>query len=132
MPLRLERIVYESRATGVTSSLLNLAAILGESQRNNARVGLTGALAAHNNRYIQVLEGPADNLDTLLKRLDKDPRHTDIVVLERRPIEERAFDGWSMASTRIRPEVEPVLEALMADAGPKGDRIVETLRDCLI
>ena len=47
MSLRLERLVYESTATGATDSLANLATILAESERNNDRDGLTGALAAH-------------------------------------------------------------------------------------
>ena len=53
MSRTLERLIYESSATGSTGSLLNLAAILGEAQRNNDRDGLTGALAAHEERYIQ-------------------------------------------------------------------------------
>ena len=47
MSLRLERVVYESTATGTTDSILNLSVILAVSQRNNDRDGLTGALAAH-------------------------------------------------------------------------------------
>ena len=47
----LQELVYESTATGSTGSLLNMATILAESQRNNARDGLTGALAAHDDRF---------------------------------------------------------------------------------
>ncbi|PZN96004.1 MAG: hypothetical protein DCF29_23915 [Alphaproteobacteria bacterium] len=57
MSAGLERLVYESTATGSTGSLVNLATILAQSQRNNDRDGLTGALAAHNERYVQVIEG---------------------------------------------------------------------------
>ena len=67
--MTLERLVYESTATGTTESLRNLSVILAESQRNNDRRGLTGALAAHDDRYIQVIEGPREVLDHLLRRL---------------------------------------------------------------
>jgi hypothetical protein len=61
----LERLLYASRATGRTSSLFNMATILSESQRNNDRHGLTGALAAHEDRYIQVIEGEPERLTIL-------------------------------------------------------------------
>lgn len=127
----LERLIYESTATGTTSSLLNLATILAESQRNNDRDGLTGALAAHRERYIQVIEGQTGALDGLLKRLANDPRHRDLTVLDRHAISERVFAGWSMASPRITPAMAPALDTLMADARASGARIVALLHHAL-
>ena len=131
MTLPLFRLVYESTATGSTGSLINLSVILAESQRNNDRDGLTGALAAHRDRYIQVIEGTASALDGLLRRLELDPRHRDIVLLDRVPITERMFAGWSMASARITPELAPVLDALLIEAGPSPSWIVMAMRDAL-
>ena len=54
----LERLVYCSRARIDTASLQVIAEILGVSQRNNARDGLTGALAINEGWFLQVLEGP--------------------------------------------------------------------------
>lgn len=132
MVMRMERLVYESRATGSTGSLLNLAAILAEAQRNNDRDGLTGALAAHGERYIQVLEGEAGILDGLLRRLNKDSRHKDVRIIDRGPITGRAFSGWAMANARIAPSQMPALDALMAVEHPSGPRIVGLLKDSLI
>ena len=131
MPLSLERLVYESAATGSTESLLNLAAILSESLRNNERRGLTGVLAAHRDRYIQVIEGPSGELDALLRRLALDPRHRDVHILERQPISERTFDGWAMASPRIDAGTTEALDRLMADPQPSGALIVRLLREVL-
>ena len=131
MTLTLERLVYESTATGTTESVLNLAVILAESQRNNDRRGLTGALAAHRERYIQVIEGPVAALDSLLRRLTDDPRHRHIRVLDRRAIAERQFDGWSMASPRLNPQTTQVLDRLMAEPDPSGGLIVRLLREAL-
>ncbi|GLS01819.1 hypothetical protein GCM10007859_18350 [Brevundimonas denitrificans] len=128
MGLRLERLVYESTATGTTGSITNLAVILAESQRNNDRDELTGALAAHDDRYIQVIEGSAPALDNLLRRLEGDPRHRNIVILERAPITARAFGRWAMASARITPELAPVLDAVMSTPAAQ---LVEALQQAL-
>jgi len=124
MPV-LEQIVYGSVATGRTDSLLNAATILAESQRNNARDGLTGALAAHEGRYVQVLEGAPAALDNLLRRLGTDPRHRDIEIHGRTPITARRFAGWSMANARITPALAPILSGLMAEPSP--ERLVALL-----
>lgn len=123
----LERVVYRSQATGSTDSLLNLAAILSESQRGNDRAGLTGVLAAHRNRYVQVLEGRSGDLDRLLRRLETDPRHRDIVIMDRRTVAERSFGDWAMASARITPEAEPELDRLLAETGTSSEAVVRLL-----
>ncbi len=131
MSMRLERLVYESTATGTTGSIGNLAVLLAESQRNNDRDGLTGALAAHRERYIQVVEGPAQSLDALLRRLENDPRHRDIVVLDREPVETRLFGRWSMAAARITPELGAALDALIDDPDRTPTRVVRILREAV-
>jgi hypothetical protein len=131
MSLRLERLVYESTATGTTESFGNLAVILAESQRNNDRDGLTGALAAHRERYIQVIEGPAQALDGLLRRLEGDPRHRDIEVIGREPVDARQFGRWTMASARINPEQGALLDQLAASANRTPARIVAILREAV-
>ena len=131
MSRALEHLIYESRATGSTGSLLNLAAILSEAQRNNDRDGLTGALAAHDERYIQVIEGSRSALDNLLRRLERDARHRNIVILDRRPISARAFGQWAMASARITPELAPVLDVVMSTTRPSAPQLVEALKRAL-
>lgn len=127
----LQRLIYESTATGSTGSLSNLAVILSESQRNNERRGLTGALAAHRDRYIQVIEGPGDVLDGLLRTLESDPRHRDIRLLHREPVQARMFGEWTMASARITPELTRSLDALMAQSDPSPSWIVMALREAV-
>lgn len=124
MPHTLDRLVYRSTATRPTQVLTSLAELLGEAQRNNARAGLTGALAVHHGRFVQVVEGDPGQLDILQRRLASDPRHRDIEVLDRRPVETRAFDDWTMASAVITPSLAPELDALMAESRPSGARIV--------
>lgn len=127
----LERLVYESRATGSTGSLTNLATILAESQRNNDRDGLTGVLAAHGERYVQVIEGSPAILDNLLKRLNGDRRHREVSIIGREPISARRFGNWTMASARITPAQADTLDRLIEAQDATPDRIVDLLRETL-
>jgi hypothetical protein len=127
----LERLVYDSTATGSTGSLTNLAVILAQSHRNNARDGLTGVLAAHADRYIQVIEGPREALDSLLRRLEDDPRHERVRLLDRATISERMFEDWTMAHARVTPELERLLDTLMARELPSPSWILLALRDAV-
>ncbi|HEX8469772.1 MAG TPA: BLUF domain-containing protein [Brevundimonas sp.] len=111
--MQLERLVYCSRATVPTDSLLVVAEILAVSQRNNDRDKLTGALAINDGWFLQVIEGSADNIDRLLGRLKSDPRHRDVEILQRGPVTSRLFDKWSMASARITPSLRSDLVALV-------------------
>ena len=131
MPTSLDRLIYRSVSTRPTDRLANLAALLGEAERNNARTGLTGALAVHGDQFLQVIEGDPGVLDVLLRRLERDSRHRDLVTLDRRRIAERRFEGWSMASARITPELAPELEALMAERSPSPDRLVELMKEAV-
>jgi hypothetical protein len=125
---RLHRVLYVSNATGSTDSLLGVATILGKSQRNNARRDLTGVLAAHRGTFIPVIEGPADAIDRLLERLCCDPRHRDLRVLDRAPVERRTFEAWSMASARITTGVEPLLDRVVEGLEACPDKTIEALR----
>ena len=131
MPV-LEQIVYGSVATGRTDSLLNAATILGEAQRNNQRDGLTGALAAHEGRYVQVLEGTPAALDNLLRRLAVDPRHRAVEIYGRTAIAARQFAGWGMANARITPDLAPDLTRLMAEAAPSPEHLVALLAGAIM
>ncbi len=131
MSLRLERLVYQSTATGTTVSLLSLAVILAESQRNNDRNGLTGALAAHRDRYIQVIEGPAQALDALQRRLEGDPRHRDIVLIDREGIPARLFSRWGMASALVTPAHGAALDSLIDQDRLTAIEVIRILLEAL-
>ena len=123
----LERLVYCSRARIDTASLQAIAEILGVSQRNNACDGLTGALAINEGWFLQVLEGPGAAIDSLLRRLAEDPRHTDVEVLSRRPVSGRLFREWSMIAARITPEVSPQLRGLIDECRLAPEAAVDAL-----
>ena len=123
----LERLVYCSRAGVDTGSLQVIAELLGVSQRNNARDGLTGALAVNDGWFLQVIEGPPHAIDALLKRLGDDPRHTELEVLSRRAVSGRLFPDWAMVAARITPAVGPQLQRLINECRVSPEAAVDAL-----
>jgi hypothetical protein len=88
-------IAYVSAATQ-TMSDDDIAAILTQSRANNFRNELTGALLYHRGRFIQILEGPADQVNARYAIIEKDPRHRNVQKMGERIIAERLFPGWTM------------------------------------
>lgn len=126
MPTALERLVYVSRAAPGSLSLTGISQILGEAQHNNEKQGVTGALAVGETFFFQVIEGQRDVLDGLLDRLEKDRRHSDLRVLDRRRITDRIFEGWAMKGPLNSPEIRRFV-AQVADGGLSPEDAVTTL-----
>lgn len=74
----------------------DIAALLVQSRRNNQRDALTGALIFNGHNFLQLLEGPAGKVEACLAAIRGDRRHSGMVEIRRRVIEERAFAEWSM------------------------------------
>ena len=73
-----------------------LAQLLEVARENNARLGLTGMLLHAEGSFFQVLEGPADVVDALYARIERDQRHGQVTLVIREPIAKRCFDAWTM------------------------------------
>ena len=96
----LHRLVYYSRNQMPGSEpeiARGIAQILDSSRRNNAAVDITGALMFNSGCFAQILEGPRDALEQTFERIQRDTRHSAVVVLEYAGIERRSFPDWSMA-----------------------------------
>lgn len=76
-------------------------AILAASARNNPPADLTGALLYDCGRFLQWLEGPADAVAQRFSIIAKDPRHSDVEVMLRRPAPACRFPEWRMAFTHV-------------------------------
>ena len=91
------QLTYASR-TSKTLVPEDLKSILASSQRNNARVGVTGALCMTNGIFLQQLEGDRSAVNSLYHRILLDPRHRDPAILDFAEIPARKFTQWSMGS----------------------------------
>ena len=113
MSLR-QRIVYISKASFGAADRAStvepeIGRILMQSRRNNPVRGLVGALYYGDGHFFQVLEGEPAAIDALLDALRRDPRHHDLTVLLRQPVERTSFTGWSMKYVAAADEVRRVL-----------------------
>ncbi len=123
-------VIYVSVADPLLSQG-DIDAILATARRNNARDALTGALIYNGHNFMQLLEGPADRLDACLAAIRADERHSGMIEIRRRPIEQRDFADWSMlyepglrgheaefarlaANGRLDPEFERMLGNFVA------------------
>lgn len=75
---------------------LQLLSILKNSENNNKIHKITGLLLLDNGNIMQYLEGPQISINQLYKRIEYDPRHSNIIKIIQEPIEARMFPEWHM------------------------------------
>jgi hypothetical protein len=75
--------------------------ILRASRHNNAAAGVTGLLLFDGRRFLQALEGEAEEVNAAYQRIKVDPRHRAMVLLSSSEVTERAFGDWAMAAQRV-------------------------------
>lgn len=105
LPQPLVRIVYASRATAECLGDLddNIERILVSAIGNNRPKGITGLLIAHRGWFLQVLEGPPEQVHKLYNHIRADPRHRDAVILSEAVTQIREFGLWSMCARQLSP-----------------------------
>lgn len=106
------RLIYYSKNAITGSEDPHLRAelkdILAKAKRNNLANGVTGALLFNQNYFAQVLEGDRKAVTETFIRITADPRHSDHVILEAKPIVQRRFADWSMCFVGPQPVAEDV------------------------
>lgn len=88
-------LIYVGTATRSMSES-ELAELLEQCRRNNARLGITGMLLYKDGDFMQVLEGEEQTVKELYARVWNDPRHRLITLIIEKPIEKRSFGDWTM------------------------------------
>jgi hypothetical protein len=110
----LDTFVYCSRAAeGVDDAEVDR--IIELSQRSNVTRDITGVLVFGSGVFFQWIEGPPAQVENLIARLHGDPRHYDIVTLDR-SVEKRArlYPNWEMervGADDIRAVLQEALES---------------------
>lgn len=77
-------------------SFLGLMRLLYHSYLRNQALGITGVLIFEDQRFGQVIEGPAHSIDRLWDKIQKDDRHKNVKLINRKTIERRSFLKWTM------------------------------------
>lgn len=126
--MNLEQLVYISTATAPTGPITDISDIVREAKRHNPANNVTGALAFTESRFVQILEGSHGSLDVLILKLMIDPRHRDLIFIDRAKIRTRSFGAWSMASPTLTSSGELRLARFLANE----DRPMNDFRQLLL
>ncbi len=86
---------YVSTAT-VPFTEADISKLVQKASLTNAKVGVTGLLCYHHQRFFQYLEGSFEAVTMLLQTIAEDERHDFITTLELPEQSERRFKDWSM------------------------------------
>ncbi len=114
----LTRVVYysENRLDPTSGSVLHaLQDILSTSLRNNAKRGLTGALAFDDFWFYQALEGDRDVVWSAFKTIMDDHRHGNVTLVECINVEERLFGNWTMRLAQRSKESDLLMSLFTVD-----------------
>jgi hypothetical protein len=98
--MALIQLIYVSTARQEYDST-ELDKLLESCRRHNAEQDITGMLLYASGSFLQVLEGEAGAVDETYGRIQQDPRHTSLYLLERAPLETRSFSDWHMGFRRL-------------------------------
>ncbi len=133
------QILYCSRNNihgSVPEIRAEIEGILVASRKNNAKVGVTGALFYNTVLFAQVLEGRFRDVQQIFERLQLDSRHSDLVVLQSGYVAQRDFADWSMAYAGTSADFAlpfGVDEGVAASGVPlDGDKVGAFLRAIVI
>lgn len=93
----MRRLCYVSQANfPLPQHHHHLTDILTEARDFNVRHHIQGVLYFADGRFLQCLEGLADDLERLVTRLQGDPRHHSMQMIMNQPINGAIFAAWSM------------------------------------
>ena len=133
------RVLYCSRNRVANAGLEiepDINRILAVSRRNNSRDLVTGCLLFSEGCFAQVLEGSREAVETTFERIQNDDRHSDVVVLQVGPVEERDFPSWSMAfvgsAERGALLGGPVLAEVFSGHSSAGAEILTILKSVVV
>lgn len=102
-------IVYASSAVRLFSRK-ELVELLDYSREMNVENDITGLLLYRGGNFIQVIEGENDAVMQLYKNIKVDPRHKDVTLLSKDPINKRQFPDWRMGFRNLDQMTEAELE----------------------
>ena len=88
-------LIYASRSTECFHEH-EIPDLLQQARIANAKHEITGMLLYIGGSFLQVLEGQPEMVDAVFSRILRDNRHTQLTLIARESIPERAFEGWTM------------------------------------
>ncbi len=114
-----------------------ISQILHTARANNSRQSITGALLFNSGFFAQVLEGPRPAIEKLFEKIQCDPRHGDVTVLDSGNAATRDFPEWAMAHVQTPSDVHAcgvtaALDQAFLNPGESGRDVLTLLRTLLV
>lgn len=116
-----KQLIYRSIA--VENSAETALQVIERASVFNLSRRITGALLVYDSTFVQVLEGEASEVDNLMGRIFRDPRHREVKVLFDFPTSVRMWPSWQMSVIAPTPSNLPILERF--DVGPGRQSLAE-------
>ncbi len=120
------RIIYISRLQiSFTNHFITkqLGNILTISNHNNRADDITGVLIFDSSWFVQVLEGQRDKVWSRFKKIEQDPRHTDVMPLDMSMAPGRRFGQWWMGCAERNSSTEDVFARYLKDGQFQPDKM---------
>jgi hypothetical protein len=95
-------LIYASRATECFHEH-EIPDLLQQVRIANAKQEITGMLLYISGSFLQVLEGQPEMVDAVFSSILRDEKHTQVTLIARDSIPERAFEGWTMMHKTLDP-----------------------------
>jgi hypothetical protein len=96
--MQLTSLLYVSTSTLADNEADDaVRAMVARATQDNASCGLTGALLFTGRHFAQVLEGADAEVDRLMAKVHVDPRHENLIEIDRANLDARRFSSWGMA-----------------------------------
>ena len=109
----------------------DVEAITAVARARNLEMKVTGALISTEQHFAQILEGAPARVDALMVSIRRDPRHSEVTVLQEVERSTRWFAQWSLAYAGQSSYVGLKVSTLLAVAPPspqKVDALVKLIR----
>ena len=105
--MKIKQLVYISKATAPFTSA-SLKELTELANANNAKLNVTGCMAYSAGYFLQLLEGNAETVDSLYRKIGKDTRHKGTKLLLEATVDEdrRLFGKWFMSSFNVDTTVD--------------------------
>ena len=94
------QLIYSSQPFGYNLEILS--GILTTSRVNNVKRNITGALICREDIFLQLLEGPQENVQETYDSIKRDDRHLNVQHLLDHNIDQRLFPAWAMKDDPVK------------------------------
>jgi Sensors of blue-light using FAD len=132
------RLIYRSRnKIPVEQRKAELGLLFTAARSNNKRQHISGALLIQGGWFAQVLEGDERAVRELFARIEADPRHEGIWVIQSGMTGLRRFSRWAMARVSVdgQPDipliahVDGISPAASRGTTPEQEEVLDLMRE---